>query len=53
MKKSIREVYVPLDNEVVDGVPAPFVEFSEFWNMHSTDEGFIMVYVDEKNRIVK
>lgn len=52
MSKNIREVYVPLDNEVVDGVPVPFIEFSEFWNTHSTDEGFTMVYLDESNRIV-
>lgn len=48
----IREVFVPLENEVIDGVPTPFIEWDKFWETHSTDEGYIMAYVDGNNRTV-
>lgn len=49
---NIREVFVPLENRVIDGVPTPFIEFKEFMETHATDDGYIMCYVDENNRIV-
>lgn len=48
----MREVYVPLENEVIDGVPTPFIEFEDFWKTHSTDDGFIMAIIDENNKVV-
>jgi len=48
----IREVYTPIENEIIDGVLTPCIEFDEFWNTHSTDDGYIMAYVDENNRVV-
>jgi|GEM_PF-4790037 len=48
----LREVYVPMDAELVNGVPASFIEFTEFWDTHTTDDGFVLVYLDTNNHFV-
>lgn len=49
----MREVYVKIDTEVINGTPENFIEFSEFWETHTNDNGYCLVYLDDDNKVVQ
>ena len=49
----IREVYVKVNTEVVNNTPVKFVEFKKFWKNNKSDKNYVMIYVNENNKIVQ
>ena len=49
----LREVYVPIGTEVKEKVPKVFHEYKAFWDTHSEDTGFVLLYLDNENQITQ
>lgn len=48
----MREAYVKIGTEIINGVPTKFIEFNEFWETIKNDERYIMVYLNDNNQII-
>ena len=49
----MREVYVLIGEDIIEKVPKSFYEFDDFWEEHENDNGYVMMYLDDNNRVVQ
>ena len=49
----IREVYVKIGEEFINGVPVEFIEVEYFWETHDSDDGYVLIYLNSENKIIQ
>lgn len=47
----MKNVYVKVGAEWGPDEPIPYIESEDFWKSHESDEGYVMLVIDENGKI--